>query len=232
MAVSRIDQAPEGVTRRLPADQRREQLLEVALHLFAVRGFAATTMDDIAAAAGVTKPLLYQHFSNKRALYLELVDSVARDMLLAIDKATSTADGPRQQVEAGFAAYFELVVEHQSAFKLLFGSDVPDDPELSRALRRVEDTVAEAIDDLIDAGLDAEHRRLLAYAVVGMATGASRRWLAGNSRTGPTGTASDPDEEDPGAEGMEATAGQVEAARLARRVSDLAWAGLRSVHRD
>ena len=210
-------------------------MLEVALRLFSVRGFAATTMDDIAAAAGVTKPLLYQHFDSKRALYLELVDSVARDMLVAIEVATSAADGPRQQVEAGFAAYFELVVEHQSAFKLLFGSDVPDDPELSRALRRVEDTVAEAVDALIDAGLDSEHRRLLAYAVVGMATGASRHWLAGNNRTGPHALVPAPEASEgtvPGIGSVGTTPGQAEAARLARRVSDLAWAGLRSVHRD
>jgi AcrR family transcriptional regulator len=207
----------DPVARRLPADQRREQLLEVALRLFAGRGFAATTMDDIATAAGVTKPLLYQHFTSKRALYLELVDSVARDMLVAINDATSQASGPRQQVEAGFAAYFDLVVTHQDAFRLLFGSDVPDDPELSRALRRVEDTVAEAVGPLIDAGLDPEHRRLVAYAVVGMATGASRHWLASSGGTEP-GTQGRPEE--------------LEAERLARRVADLAWAGLRSVHRD
>jgi AcrR family transcriptional regulator len=235
VTVSRIEQVPEAIARRLPADQRREQLLEVALRLFAVRGFAATTMDDIAAAAGVTKPLLYQHFDSKRALYLELVDSVARDMLVAIDKATSEADGPRQKVEAGLAAYFELVVENQNAFKLLFGSDVPDDWDLSRALRRVEDTVAERVYALIDAGLDSEHRHLLAYAVVGMATGASRRWLAGNNRTGPRAVSEEADGADPeldGADGEQAAAGEAEAARLARRVSDLAWAGLRSVHRD
>jgi AcrR family transcriptional regulator len=242
VTVSRVAPATEGITRRLPADQRREQLLEVALRLFAVRGFAATTMDDIAAAAGVTKPLLYQHFDSKRALYLELVDSVARDMLVAIGEATSAADGPRQQVEAGMAAYFELVVEHQSAFKILFGSDVPDDPELSSALRRVEDTVAEAVDALIDAGLDSEHRRLLAYAVVGMATGASRHWLAGNNRIGPhalgpsfSGISEGDDSgsvDGSGDDEVVTTPDKDEAARLARRVSDLAWAGLRSVHRD
>jgi len=210
----------ESTPRRLPADQRREQLLEVALSLFAVRGFAATTMDDIAAAAGVTKPLLYQHFTSKRALYLELVDSVGRDMLVAISTAAAAAEGPRQQVEAGFAAYFNLVVRYQDAFRLLFGSDMPDDPELSRALRRVEDVVAEAVDSLIDAGLDSEHRRLLAYAVVGMATGASRHWLdstGGRAKSDETAEIDD---------------AKSEAARLARRVSDLAWAGLRSVHRD
>ncbi|HTZ09913.1 MAG TPA: TetR/AcrR family transcriptional regulator [Acidimicrobiales bacterium] len=210
------DPAParrSATAKRLPADRRRSQLLDVALTQFARRGFNATTMDDIAEAAGVTKPLLYQHFASKRALYLELVDSVADVMLEAIGKAVASAGGPRQQVEGGFAAYFHTVVTHADAFRLLFGSDVPDDAELSRAVRHVEDSIAEAIEGLIDAGLDEDHRRLLAYAVVGMAQGASRHFLAVR-RPG----AGDPPE--------------YEAARLARRLGDLAWAGLRSVHRD
>jgi AcrR family transcriptional regulator len=135
-------------------------------------------MDDTAEAAGVTKPLLYQHFDSKRALYLELVDSVATTMLEAIGKAVAAAGGPRQQVEGGFAAYFHLVVTHPEAFNLLFGSNVPNDPELSRAVRTVQDSIAEAIDPLIDAGLDEDHRRLLAYAMVGMAEGASHHFVA------------------------------------------------------
>src|ERR1700758_1533390 len=170
--------APQPSPRRLTAEQRRQQLFAVALELFAQRGYRPTTMDDIASAAGVTKPLLYQHFASQRALYLELVDSVGPALLMAINTAVSRASGPRQQVEAGFAAYFRLVVTHQDAFRLLFGSDVPDDPELSQSLRRVEDTVAEAVDPLIDAGLAPEPRRLMAYAVVGRAIGASRHWLA------------------------------------------------------
>jgi len=202
-----------GATKRLPADRRRQQLLDVSLTLFAERGFNATTMDDIAEAAGVTKPLLYQHFVSKRALYLELVESVAVTMLEAVGKAVAAAESPRQQVEGGFAAYFDLVVTHEHAFQLLFGSNVPNDPELSRAVRHVEDRLAEAIDVLIDAGLDEDHRLLLAYAMVGMAEGASRHFLATR----------DPDRGDP--DGSEAL-------RLARRLGDMAWAGLRSVHRD
>ena len=80
-------------------------------------------------------------------------------------------------------------------------------------MRHVENSIAEAIDDLIDAGLDEDHRRLLAYAVVGMAEGASRHFLA----------ARDPLEGDPH---------ESEANRLASRLADLAWAGLRSVHPD
>jgi len=200
-------------SKRLPADRRRQQLLDVALTLFAERGYNATTMDDTAEAAGVTKPLLYQHFDSKRALYLELVDSVAATLLGALAEAVVSAEGPRQQVERGFAAYFHLVVTHPDAFNLLFGSDVPHDPELSRAVREVQDTIAEAIDPLIDAGLDRDHRRLLAYAMVGMAEGASHHFLAARA---------------PVEDGQE----QAQADRLARRLADLAWAGLRSVHPD
>ena len=204
--------AIETAPRRLTAEQRRQQLFAVALGLFAQRGYRATTMGDIAEAAGVTKPLLYQHFSSKRALYLELVDSIARDLLDAIARAVRDADGPRQQVELGFAAYFRLVVSHEAEFRLLYGRDHADDDELGRALRAVEDAIAEAIDPLIDAGLDDDHRRLLAYGIVGMAEGASRRFLEQRSRT-------------------EAEADE-EAQRLAQRMADLAWAGLRSVHKD
>jgi AcrR family transcriptional regulator len=202
--------AIETTPRRLTAEQRRRQLVTVALELFAQRGYRATTMDDIAEAAGVTKPLLYQHFSSKRALYLELVDSIAQDLLAAVRHAVMKADGPRQQVELGFAAYFRLVVRHEPAFRLLYGRDHANDLELGQALRSVEDAIAEAIDPLIDAGLDDDHRRLLAYGIVGMAEGASRRFI----------------EQRPGGGAEE------EAQKLAQRMADLAWAGLRSVHAD
>jgi AcrR family transcriptional regulator len=204
--------ALEASTRRLTAEQRRQQLISVALELFARRGYRATTMDDIADAAGVTKPLLYQHFSSKRALYLELVDSIAQELLSAIRGAVRRADGPRQQVELGFAAYFRLVVTREAEFRLLYGRDHAEDHELGRALRLVEDAIAEAIDPLIDAGLEADHRRLLAYGIVGMAEGASRRFMAQRS--------------------ADDSAVEEEAQRLARRMADLAWAGLRSVHAD
>jgi AcrR family transcriptional regulator len=210
--------APPG--RRLTADARRRQLFDVALRLFAKRGYAATTMDDIAEAAGVTKPLVYQHFESKRALYLELMDVFSGELVNRIVTATADAGGPRQQVELGFAAYFELMVGNEQAFRLLYGRDAPDDPELGAALRRVEDTIAEAIDPLIDAGLDPEHRLLLAHAVVGMAEGASRHWLDAHLKE------SSPDDSS-AVDDYQAE----EAARLATRLADFAWAGLRQVHR-
>ncbi len=78
----------------------------------------------------------------------------------------------------------------------------------------MEDAIAEAIDPLIAAGLDDDHRRLLAYGIVGMAEGVSRRFMAQRPEGGGDG------------------AFEEEALRLARRMADLAWAGLRSVHAD
>jgi AcrR family transcriptional regulator len=201
--------------RRLTADARRRQLFDVALTLFAEHGYSATTMDDIAEAAGVTKPLVYQHFDSKRALYLELLDVVSQLLIDRIVQSTAAAVGPRQQVELGFAGYFELMVDNELAFRLLYGRDAPDDAELGAALVRVEEAIAQAIDPLIDAGLDPDHRLLLAHAVVGMAEGASRHWLdahgGGTSDGQPDRTA--------------------EADRLAAQLADFAWAGLRQVHR-
>ena len=242
--------------RRLSGGERRRQLFDTALRLFAERGYESTTMDEIADAAGVTKPLLYQHFSSKRALYRELLDSIADDLLAEIDAATAAAPGPREQVAGGFAAYFRMLVTHETAFRLLYSRSSATGLELGSALRKVEDAIAEAIDPLIAAGLDPDHRRFLAYAVVGMAEGASRHWLETQSRThgpggdgrggdgrggdGPGGDGrggDGPGGDGPGGDGPGRGPGRgrgpgEEAQRLASRLAMFAWAGLRAVRAD
>jgi AcrR family transcriptional regulator len=205
------------MSARLPAARRKRQLLDVARRSFAERGFHATSMDDVAEAAGVTKPVLYQHFTSKRQLYLELLEDVGGRMLDAIAKAVAAADGPRQQVEAGFRAYFRFVADEGDAFRLLFGSGTRRDEEFERAVRQVEDAIADAIAVFIEADIDPEHRRTLAHALVGLAEGTSRDWLA--ERAGSTGS-------------TRPRAAHAQADVLARRVSELAWAGLRGVTRD
>ena len=190
---------------RLPAARRRRQLLDVAQEVFADQGFHATSMDDVAVAAGVTKPVLYQHFDSKRVLYRELLDDVGQRLLDAIADATRAAESPRQQVERGFAAYFRFVLEQRSAFRLLFGGGSRRDEEFADAVRRVEDAIAAAIAPLIEADIDAEHRLLLAHGLVGVAEGTGRYWVS-------NGLNLDPDV-------------------VASRIADLAWAGLRAVHR-
>jgi AcrR family transcriptional regulator len=101
------------VSTRLSAAERRHQLVEVALRVFAAQGFHGTSMSDIAVAAGVTKPVLYQHFGSKRQLYAELVTEVGNQLQEVIVKAVASAGSPRQMVERGFAAYFEFVSNHR-----------------------------------------------------------------------------------------------------------------------
>lgn len=188
---------------RLPAAARRRQLLDIALTEFAEQGYSGVSMDRVAEAAGVTKPVLYQHFRSKRALYLELVDDVSGRLESAVVKATADASSPREQVEAGFRVYFRFVREHRDAYRLLFNADNRRDGELTEAVLRVEETFAQAIAALIDVeGLGEEDRLLLARGIVGIAEVTSRQSLGGAT--------SDPD-------------------AVAHRVANLAWAGLRGI---
>jgi AcrR family transcriptional regulator len=193
------------MAQRLTAAARREQLLDVGLEVFSRNGFHATSMNDVADAAGVTKPVLYQHFASKRELYLALLQEEGARLLRAIATATAAADSPRAQVEQGFAAYFRWVAEDHEAFLLLFGSGARRDEEFADEVRRVEDAIATAIAPLIQADIDPPHQRTLAYALVGLAEGTSRDLVQRGERF-------DPD-------------------RLARQVSELAWGGLRGVRR-
>jgi AcrR family transcriptional regulator len=160
-------------------------------------------MDDIAEAGGVTKPVLYQHFDSKRALYLALIDDLAANMLHAIGDATANAPDGRTQTERGIIAYFEWMSANQDAFVVLFGSGSRNDEEFATAVRNVERLVTEAIAPLIDAGLDREHQRRLAYALVGMSEGVSRYLIASGETFDPT--------------------------RVGSQLANLAWAGLRGI---
>jgi AcrR family transcriptional regulator len=192
---------------RLPAVQRRTQLLEVAIEIFAERGFHATSMEDIAEAAGVTKPVLYQHFPSKRALYRELLDDVDHQLTDRLVEATAGAASGRERVQEGFAAYFRYVTVHRAAFRLLFGASVRNDPEFAAVAEATIDRIAELIAELIDIEeADSDHRRTLAHAMVGMAEATSRRVV------------NDEGEDDPD--------------RLARWLAEMAWFGLRGVRAD
>lgn len=164
---------------RLPAAERREQLIGVAITVFARQGFHTTSMNDVAEAAGVTKPVLYQHFSSKRELFLELLTDIGEQLRSRIAKATADAPGPRQQIEAGFRAYFDYMDANTDAYRVLFGAGVRRDPEFASLTRAVEESIAAAIAELIVVdGRPAEDRELIAHTIVGMTEAASRYWLA------------------------------------------------------
>ena len=107
-------------------------------------------MNDVADAAGVTKPVLYQHFESKRDLYLALLDDVGARLLTEIAKATAGAANGKEQTELGFQAYFRWVARDHDAFLLLFSSAQRDE-EFTESVRKVTAEVAEAIKPLIAA---------------------------------------------------------------------------------
>lgn len=162
---------------RLPGPRRRHQLLDVARELFAAGGFHATSMDDVAEAAGVTKPVLYQHFPSKRALYRELLEDVGSRLLAEITTATMPADSGRERLQNGIAAYFDFVTGNRPAFRLLFGASVRNDAEFAEVAEAVLERMAEAVAEMINVDLPAEHRAVLAHAVIGMAEAVGRRAL-------------------------------------------------------
>jgi AcrR family transcriptional regulator len=171
---------------RLPAPARRRQLLEVARELFAARGFHATAMDDVAEAAGVTKPVLYQHFASKRALYVELLEDVGARLLEALAAATGGVGSRREQVEHGFAAYFRFVAANRAAFRLLFGASVRNDAEFSAVAQAVIEQIADAVTGLIALeGVTAEQRRIVAHGLTGMAEATGRLAVADGTDASP-----------------------------------------------
>ena len=134
-------------------------------------------MDEVAEAAGVTKPVLYQHFPSKRALYRELLEDVGARLMADITAAAMPADSGRERVQNGMAAYFGFVTDNQPAFRLLFGASVRNDPEFAAVAETVLEHMAEAVAQMIDVELPTEQRAVLAHAVIGMAEAVGRRAL-------------------------------------------------------
>lgn len=198
---------------RLPRTTRRRQLLDVALPIFGSRGFHDTSMDDIADAAGVTKPVVYQHFSSKKELYRELLATVGDDALALIEGDAARHANPRRRVEAGFEAYFGWVRDNTSAFNLLFGGSARQEDGSAEVVASIEDQMATAVGNFIEAGVDGPHQDLLGYAIVGVAEITARQWVARNGGMGAAGISLDTAEGD----------------LLAHRLADLVWAGLRSL---
>jgi len=167
---------------RMPRSARRAQLLESALQVFVAQGYHSAAMDDIAERAGVSKPVLYQHFPSKLELYLALLDQRSGDLIEAVRTALASTHDNKQRVEATIAAYFEFVDREGAPFRLVFESDLTNEPAVRERVDRVNNQCAEAIAEVIaeDTGLQPEQATLLGTALTGMAQVTARFWLTGN----------------------------------------------------
>src|ERR687896_1577847 len=107
------------VRRRPPRERRRLVIVEAAGRLFGDRGYDGTRLDDVAAAAGVTKPILYRHFASKQALYLALLER-HRDDLGTFAGAAPEGGAPVERMRAVLEVWFAYVETHSYAWKMLF----------------------------------------------------------------------------------------------------------------
>jgi AcrR family transcriptional regulator len=114
--------------RRLPTDERRALILEAASRLFGARGYDGARLDDVAAAAGVTKPILYRHFDGKQALYLALLER-HRDDLGRFAGAIPERGSVAQRLRAVLEVWFAYVETHTYAWRMLF-RDTGGGPEV------------------------------------------------------------------------------------------------------
>jgi len=172
------NQAPTST--RLPRPARRRQLLGAARDVFVAQGYHSAAMDEIAERAGVSKPVLYQHFPGKLDLYLALLDESVAELERSVSDALSSTTDNRQRVPATFQAFFDFVGGGGEAFRLVFESDLSNEPavrdRLDRTMNACADTVSQSIHK--DAGLGEDEAHLLGMALVGMAQVSARYWLS------------------------------------------------------
>jgi len=178
--------SPRGA--RLPRPARRRQLLQAAQSVFAAQGYHAAAMDDIADRAGVSKPVLYQHFPSKHELYLALLDQHAVNLVGKVREALDSTTDNRLRVQASVQAYFDFVdgegTPGEGAFRLVFESDLRNDPAVRDRVGRMTSQCVEAIADTIahDTGYRAEEAALLSVGLSGLMEVSARWWLTSAGR--------------------------------------------------
>ncbi|GAB3586670.1 TetR/AcrR family transcriptional regulator [Amycolatopsis endophytica] len=168
---------------RLPRTERRAQLLAAAQRVFSANGYHAAAMDEIAEQAGVSKPVLYQHFPGKLDLYTALLENHVDELVGRVREALESTTDNKLRVRAAVGAFFDFVASETGAFRMIFESDLRGEPVVQEAVDRATTECVDAITDTItaDAGLDEGRARLLAVGLVGLSQVSARFWLAHHS---------------------------------------------------
>jgi len=168
---------------RLPRTERRAQLLAAAQRVFSANGYHSAAMDEIAEQAGVSKPVLYQHFPGKLDLYIALLESHVEHLVGQVEEALASTTDNKLRVQAAVGAFFDFVSSDAGAFRMVFESDLRGEPAVQSAVDRATSASVDAITETItsDAGLAEDKARLLAVGLVGLSQVSARFWLAHHS---------------------------------------------------
>lgn len=164
---------------RLPRGERREQLLEAASEVFVDRGYHAAGMDEIAERAGVSKPVLYQHFSSKLDLYLAVLQQHVDILVTGVQDALRTTTDNRQRLRAAVQAFFDFIEHDSQGYRLIFQNDYVAEPQVAAQVKVATDACTDAVFDLIsrDSGLEAHRARMIAVGLVAISVDCARYWL-------------------------------------------------------
>src|SRR6478752_7106544 len=164
---------------RLPRDERRGQLLAAASEVFVERGYHAAGMDEIAERAGVSKPVLYQHFSSKLELYLAVLQRHVDNLVSGVRQALRTTTDNRQRLRAAVQAFFEFVEHDSQGYRLIFENDYVTEPQVAAQVKVATESCTDAVFDLIsrDSGLEAHRARMIAVGLVSTSVDCARYWL-------------------------------------------------------
>jgi AcrR family transcriptional regulator len=172
------DARPRGT--RLPRLARRRQLLGAAQEVFVAQGYHAAAMDEIAERAGVSKPVLYQHFPGKLELYLALLDEHAEGLVQRLREVLASTPDNKLRVRRTMEAFYDFVAGEGEAYRLVFESDLRNVPAVRERVERTNQQCAEMIAQFIqeDTGVSSEEAHLLGMGLVGMAEVSARYWLS------------------------------------------------------
>jgi AcrR family transcriptional regulator len=148
--------------------------------VFVSQGYHAAAMDEIADRAGVSKPVLYQHFPGKLDLYLALLDESVDALVATVRDALRSTTENKQRVAATFSAYFQYVSGEGQAYRLVFESDLGNESAVRARLERGQQECAEMISQVVrqDAGLEDDEAHLVSVGMVGLAQVTARYWLS------------------------------------------------------
>jgi AcrR family transcriptional regulator len=181
MAFVVTDTASENTTRtRLPREERMEQTLRVAHALFAERGYGPVTMEEVAAAVGVTKPLLYNYFGNKERLYLACMEPAGEALVAAVVGAVERTSTPREALRAGIHAFFAFVDQDRGSWRVLFDETLPSEGGVARRVGEYRTRIAELVAQALLAQPSVTSQiqvEALSVALLGAAEALVRWWL-------------------------------------------------------
>jgi AcrR family transcriptional regulator len=173
-----------SVRSRLSRSDRMEQTLGVAHGLFAERGYADVTMDEIAAAVGVTKPLLYNYFGNKERLYIACMEQAGNSLTRTVGEAIAGTASPGDALGASVRAFFAFLDSDRAAWAVLFDETLPVSGEVADRVAVYRDQIVALVSESLLAQLPEARRgaarveiEALSAALLGAAEELARWWL-------------------------------------------------------